>query len=135
MTYVFQGVLAKEDLTSADLDKNFIVRAISTPGLKSGIRFASTVGDEREVLDCLRGLPLRGEVLYIRYECWGGELDHIEGFRLLDGVVIEESRFSSEDGDDPDSLFLSVFQGFGIGLGKDGYFKPFKRGYWKANSV
>jgi len=133
VTYVFQGVLTRQDLSGNSLTLDYVHRAIDVHGLRSGIRFLASPIDTREdVIKCISQLQLAEESLYLLYECWGGVLDYIEGFRFFNGNVVDGSSFSSQN-DSPESVFLREFRNYGIEIGSSGFFAPFSRGYWGSN--
>ena len=128
MTYVFQGILTRQILDQEAVEDSFLIKTINVSGLRSAIRFPKEEEIE-EPLDFIKKLPLIEEALYIFYECWGGELGFIEGYRVKGENIVSGTEFHCDNGAEAEGIFVRVMRSFGVSIQDDGHFEPFTRDY------
>lgn len=140
MAYEFTGFFARPLVTSPDsLPTGVVWRTIATPFVGVGIRLPE-IDDQFSQLDELPspsvlqylasefGLDAAACWVYLRYVCWGGDIDFVYGLVCCEGELfgpVTESERGKVEG-----AYTSLMAKFGIPTETALHFEPFVRGYW-----
>lgn len=131
MAFWFTGFFSRPTVPLPEtLPAGAVWRDIATPFVGVGLRLADSDGKHTpaEVDALARQLGLDGAEcwVFLRYTCWGGRIDSVDGLGSCGGVPFD---LISED-DDAETAYLQLMEQFGIPAETALRFEPFHRGYW-----
>ena len=131
MAFWFTGFFARPGVPRPEvLSPGAVWRDIATPFIGVGVRLAGSDDTQSpaEVEALARRLGLDGAEswVFLKYTCWGGRIDSVDGLGSCGGVPFDPI---SED-DDAENAYLDLMRQFGIPTETALRFEPFHRGYW-----
>jgi hypothetical protein len=131
--YQFDGFFAKPVIDRPiTLPEGAVWRSITAPFVGVGVRLPALLGqspDPVEVYRVLRevGLSTVKDWLYLRYDCWAGQIDYVYGLGVRDGHGFGPAK---DDGAQARAVYLELMGGFGVQPADALAFPPFVRGFW-----
>lgn len=138
--YEFQGLFTRQPSSSFEVNSaSFTLRDLRPRYPFYGIRIRPIVDDAGENLIFLeaavREIVRAGVVsgLALSYSTFGGAIEYLAGFEVVDSKIVRESRFESgikSRDDDLNALFIAKMSAYGLPPESNGFFFPFERGFW-----
>lgn len=134
MAYEFTGFFARPAVPQPmTLPPGAVWREIATPFAGIGVRLPGS--DDRllsppaaEALARQLGLDAADRWVYLRYVCWGGNIDFVYGFGSKNGTVFGPVREDARDA--VEAAYTDLMEWFGVASAAALNFPPFVRGFW-----